>query len=74
MFFSTNFNEVHFLLKFEKYETLSWINLYIYSFYFSGTTILTVGYGDILPTNFLEISIVVLMQILGVLTTVFLNG
>ena len=53
---------------------MNWIELYVYSIYFSGTTILTVGYGDILPHNILEILIVLIMQIFGVVITVYLNG
>lgn len=30
---------------------MSWIDRYIYSIYFSSTTMLTVGYGDLLPSN-----------------------
>ena len=38
---------------------------YIYSLYFTGTTMFTVGYGDILPTNNLEILVIILVQIVG---------
>lgn len=39
--------------------------LYVYSFYFSTTTILTVGYGDLSPKNVTEVVVVVLIQIFG---------
>lgn len=39
--------------------------LYIYSFYYASTTILTVGYGDISPENPAEVVIIVMVQILG---------
>ena len=39
--------------------------LYLHSFYFTTTTILTVGYGDIVPTNTAEIAVVVTVQIMG---------
>jgi hypothetical protein len=29
----------------------SWGEKYVYSLYFSSTTLLTVGYGDLAPTN-----------------------
>lgn len=32
-------------------EELSWYNLYIYSLYWSNTTMVTVGYGDLTPAN-----------------------
>lgn len=38
---------------------------YVYSFYFATTTILTVGYGDLLPTTPFEVAVVVLVQIFG---------
>ena len=38
---------------------------YIYSFYFSCTTMLTIGYGDITPKNPREVKIVILLQIVG---------
>lgn len=31
--------------------SLSWFDKYIYSIYFSSTTMLTVGYGDLLPAT-----------------------
>ena len=39
---------------------------YIYSIYFSGTTMFTVGYGDILPINNVEILVILLIQFLGI--------
>jgi predicted acyltransferase len=39
---------------------------YIYSFYFSCTTILTVGYGDISPKNHIEVLVVCLVEIFGI--------
>jgi len=30
---------------------MTWFDKYIYSIYFSSTTMLTVGYGDLLPAN-----------------------
>ena len=38
---------------------------YVYSIYFSGTTMFTVGYGDILPINNLEIIVILFIQVLG---------
>ena len=40
---------------------------YIYSFYFCCTTILTVGYGDITPRNYVEVTIVTLVEIFGII-------
>ena len=42
-----------------------WVK-YIYTFYFTITTILTVGYGDITPKNPLEVIIVILFEIFGI--------
>ncbi len=39
--------------------------LYVYSFYFCSTTIMTVGYGDITPKHAGEVAAVVLVQIFG---------
>ena len=39
--------------------------VYIYSFYFCATTILTVGYGDITPKNPAEVAIVTMVEIFG---------
>lgn len=44
--------------------------LYIYSFYYGSTTILTVGYGDICPKNPLEVTLIILTQIVGTLALI----
>lgn len=38
---------------------------YFYSFYFTSTTIFTIGYGDITPINNMEILCVLAIQTLG---------
>lgn len=38
---------------------------YIYSIYFTATTMFTVGYGDVLPRTAVELVVMVLMQVLG---------
>jgi hypothetical protein len=39
--------------------------VYLYSFYYGSTTILTVGYGDISPKNPVEIALIIIIQIVG---------
>lgn len=39
--------------------------VYIYSIYFSATTITSVGYGDVSPKNYGEVIVVILIQISG---------
>lgn len=41
------------------------ISKYIKSMYFIATTMFTVGYGDVLPRNYIEISVIILVQLLG---------
>jgi hypothetical protein len=53
---------------------MSWINRYIYSIYFSSTTMLTVGYGDLLPSNVQEIAVVLIMQLFGIVMIGYING
>lgn len=43
---------------------------YFYSFYFSSTTIFTIGYGDLVPVNNMEILCVLAMQMLGTPLTI----
>jgi hypothetical protein len=42
------------------------IQRYFYSFYFTSTTIFTIGYGDFVPVNNMEILCVLVMQMLGI--------
>lgn len=44
------------------------------SFYFTVTTIVTVGYGDITPTNSTERMIAVFLMIIGVISFSFATG
>ena len=45
---------------------------YIYSLYFTLTTMLTVGYGDISPVNVNEILVILIVQIVGIATYGFI--
>lgn len=38
---------------------------YIYSLYFTGTTMFTVGYGDIIPKTNIEIVVIIFIQVVG---------
>ncbi|KAL4503088.1 hypothetical protein ABPG72_014317 [Tetrahymena utriculariae] len=40
----------------------SWIVQYIYSYYFITVTMITVGYGDIRPTNIIEVSVSIFLM------------
>ncbi len=40
--------------------------LYVYSFYLGSTTVFTVGYGDIVPKNTVEVVLIIIIQILGI--------
>ena len=46
-------------------ETEIWYIRYIYAFYFSIVTMMTVGYGDIRPNNYLECSLNIFLVIYG---------
>ena len=47
----------------------SWHIKYIYCLYWAITTIVTVGYGDLTPKNYVEVLVVMLVQLIG--TAVF---
>ena len=42
-----------------------WYVLYIYSYYWANTTMVTVGYGDLLPSNYIEVIVTTMIQIVG---------
>jgi hypothetical protein len=48
--------------------------LYMTSFYFTVTTIVTVGYGDITPVSIVEKILCVLLMITGVIGFSFVTG
>ena len=49
-------------------QDTKWTTKYIYSLYFSSSTLLTVGYGDVTPTNVYEILMILVTQIIGIAT------
>jgi hypothetical protein len=48
--------------------------LYIVSFYFTVTTIVTVGYGDITPKNGMERLFCVILMLIGVISFSFITS
>ena len=56
------------------YEGLSIFDLYVTSYYFTVTTITTVGYGDISGNSSLERVICFFLHLIGVLTYSFASG
>lgn len=56
------------------YIDMSDIELYITSFYFTVTTIMTVGYGDITATSILEKIVCILLMLIGVVAFSFATG
>ena len=43
----------------------SWLDRYIYSLYFTCSTMFTVGYGDLTPKNKWEIITILVVQVVG---------
>jgi hypothetical protein len=56
------------------YNDMDNSNLYMTSFYFTVTTIVTVGYGDITPVSIIEKIICVCLMITGVIGFSFVTG
>ena len=56
------------------YNDMSAFDLYVTSFYFTTTTILTVGYGDISAINSTEKLLCILLMIIGVISFSFATG
>lgn len=48
----------------------SWLNRYVYSLYFTCSTMFTVGYGDITPKNKWEIFSILIVQVVGILLNI----
>lgn len=51
-------------------EDLDIFEKYIYSFYFSCTTMLTIGYGDITPQTSNEMLVIILIEIIGTIADI----
>lgn len=45
----------------------SWQYSYLYSLYFTCSTMFTVGYGDVTPKNMWEISTILVVQVVGII-------
>jgi hypothetical protein len=56
------------------YEDYSQVDLYITSFYFTVTTLVTVGYGDITAKNQAERVLSMFLMLIGVVTFSFTTG
>jgi len=74
-----------FIAKFDETSKLNWIyikdyddlndyDLYVPSFYFSVTTIVTVGYGDITAISSTEKIVATFLMIIGVIAFSFATG
>jgi hypothetical protein len=58
----------------KNYEDASIPNLYVTSFYFTVTTVLTVGYGDICAFSLGEKVFCILLMVVGVISFSFSTG
>jgi cyclic nucleotide gated channel alpha 1 len=56
------------------YSDMGNLELYVTSFYFTTTTILTVGYGDITPVSVAEKLLCIFLMIIGVVSFSFATG
>lgn len=65
MFLSSKFVPEKNWLEYVGIQHSKWGTQYIYSLYWSVTTIVTVGYGDITPQNEYEIVVTILIELSG---------
>jgi hypothetical protein len=56
------------------YSDMGNLELYVTSFYFTTTTILTVGYGDITPVSVTEKLLCIFLMTIGVVSFSFATG
>jgi hypothetical protein len=71
--YSENFEET-WLYKYKIEQDMNNFSIYLTSFYWTITTVTTVGYGDIGGNNNLERFFCAVMMIIGVIAFSFANG
>ncbi|MGM8213736.1 ion channel [Virgibacillus sp. W0430] len=70
IYFILSFHQVV-LIEYEEYRDVSVLGTFIHSFYFSGVTLLTIGYGDITPVGIGRLVVLIQALIGYILPTAF---